>query len=188
MPDRPAAVWQAGRSETGDLLQTSAQIVGICLPDLRFLGQFVELLQQHGRLEMLHAEVAAAGKVAATLQCSPSTAAVMERITAVDELLAVAGDRAAFTGRKMLGVLEAEATQVGERAAHAAFVFCQPGLARVLDQDTENCHRQWAGMNASLKAGQTLGNYQEARIRNFHNTLDDYLQSEAKSGSGPGSV
>jgi len=48
-------------------------------------------------------------------------------------------------------------------------------LARVLDQDTENFHRQWAGMNASLKPGQTLGNYQEARIRNFHRTLDEYL-------------
>lgn len=48
-------------------------------------------------------------------------------------------------------------------------------LAFVLDQDTENFHRQWAGMNASFKAGQTLGNYQEVRIRNLHNTLDGYL-------------
>jgi phenylpropionate dioxygenase-like ring-hydroxylating dioxygenase large terminal subunit len=48
-------------------------------------------------------------------------------------------------------------------------------LARVLDQDTDNFHRQWAGMQASLKPGQTLGNYQEARIRRFHKTLDEYL-------------
>ena len=48
-------------------------------------------------------------------------------------------------------------------------------LAKVLDQDTENFYRQWAGMNASMKPGQTLANYQEVRIRNFHNTLDDYL-------------
>jgi hypothetical protein len=48
-------------------------------------------------------------------------------------------------------------------------------LGAVLDQDTENFHRQWAGMNASFKDGQTLGNYQEARIRNFHKTLDHYL-------------
>jgi phenylpropionate dioxygenase-like ring-hydroxylating dioxygenase large terminal subunit len=48
-------------------------------------------------------------------------------------------------------------------------------LAYVLDQDTENFRRQWAGMNASLKTGQTLGNYQEVRIRNFHNTLDEYM-------------
>ena len=51
-------------------------------------------------------------------------------------------------------------------------------LAHVLDQDTENFHRQWAGMNASIKGGQTLGNYQEVRIRNFHKTLDEYLSKE----------
>jgi phenylpropionate dioxygenase-like ring-hydroxylating dioxygenase large terminal subunit len=54
-------------------------------------------------------------------------------------------------------------------------------LARVLDQDTENFHRQWAGMQASLKQGQTLGNYQEARIRNLHNTLDTYLSQPSES-------
>ncbi len=48
-------------------------------------------------------------------------------------------------------------------------------LAFVLDQDTENFHRQWAGMNAAFKPGQTLANYQEARIRNFNLTLDTYL-------------
>jgi phenylpropionate dioxygenase-like ring-hydroxylating dioxygenase large terminal subunit len=51
------------------------------------------------------------------------------------------------------------------------------GLAGVLDQDTDNFKRQWAGMKASRKKGQTLGNYQEARIRHFHNTLDRYLGS-----------
>ena len=49
-------------------------------------------------------------------------------------------------------------------------------LAVVLDQDTENFARQSAGMKAALKPGQTLGNYQEARIRRFHMTLDEYLQ------------
>jgi phenylpropionate dioxygenase-like ring-hydroxylating dioxygenase large terminal subunit len=48
-------------------------------------------------------------------------------------------------------------------------------LGQVLDEDTENFHRQWAGMQASLKPGQTLGNYQEARIRRFHKTLLDHL-------------
>lgn len=54
-------------------------------------------------------------------------------------------------------------------------------LAHVLDQDTENFHRQWAGMKASQKAGQTLGNYQEARIRRFHKTLLEYVGRQ-----GPG--
>ena len=50
-------------------------------------------------------------------------------------------------------------------------------LAAVLDQDTENFARQSAGMKAARKTGQTLGNYQEARIRRFHQTLDEYLKN-----------
>lgn len=48
-------------------------------------------------------------------------------------------------------------------------------LAAVLDEDTDNFKRQSAGMKASLKPGQTLGNYQEVRIRHFHKVLDEYL-------------
>jgi hypothetical protein len=58
--------------------------------------------------------------------------------------------------------------------------FAATGLAYVLDQDTENFKRQRAGMKASLKPGQTLGNYQEARIRRLHLTLDDYLTAPAR--------
>lgn len=50
-----------------------------------------------------------------------------------------------------------------------------PGLAFVLDQDTENLRRQCNGVKAAAKTGQTLGNYQEARIRRLHMTLDEYL-------------
>ena len=53
--------------------------------------------------------------------------------------------------------------------------FEATGLAFVLDQDTENFKRQRAGIKAAAKPGQTLGNYQEARIRAFHQTLDEYL-------------
>jgi phenylpropionate dioxygenase-like ring-hydroxylating dioxygenase large terminal subunit len=53
--------------------------------------------------------------------------------------------------------------------------FVATGLARVLDQDTENFQRQRAGLKASFKPGQTLGNYQEVRIRHFHKTLDERL-------------
>ncbi|MEM1434822.1 MAG: aromatic ring-hydroxylating dioxygenase subunit alpha [Pseudomonadota bacterium] len=48
-------------------------------------------------------------------------------------------------------------------------------LGFVLDQDTENFRRQRAGIKASRKGAQTLGNYQEARIRHLHQTLDEYL-------------
>ena len=54
--------------------------------------------------------------------------------------------------------------------------FAATGLAYVLDQDTENFKRQRAGIKASRKAGQTLGNYQESRIRRLHMTLDEYLR------------
>ena len=50
-----------------------------------------------------------------------------------------------------------------------------PGLAYVFDQDTNNLYRQRAGAKASVKGAQTLGNYQEARIRRLHMTLDKYL-------------
>ena len=46
----------------------------------------------------------------------------------------------------------------------------------MLDQDTENFHRQRAGIKAASKTGQTLGNYQEVRIRRLHKTLDEYLE------------
>ncbi len=48
-------------------------------------------------------------------------------------------------------------------------------LSYVLDQDTDNFKRQWRGIRASRKGKQTLGNYQESRIRHFHRTLDTYL-------------
>lgn len=50
-------------------------------------------------------------------------------------------------------------------------------LAMVLDQDTENFKLQSRGIKASRKAGQTLGNYQEIRIRHLHKTVDEYLAS-----------
>ena len=53
--------------------------------------------------------------------------------------------------------------------------FAGNRLAAVFDQDTDNFQRQWAGIKAAYKTGATLGNYQEARIRHFHNTLDRYM-------------
>ncbi len=52
-----------------------------------------------------------------------------------------------------------------------------PGLAVVFDQDTANLRRQRDGAYASVKGTETLGNYQESRIRRFHMTLDQYLDS-----------
>ena len=48
-------------------------------------------------------------------------------------------------------------------------------LAEILDQDTDNLGMQRDGAKASKKGAQSLGNYQEARIRRLHMTLEEYL-------------
>ena len=49
------------------------------------------------------------------------------------------------------------------------------GLATIYDQDTGNLQGQQRGFKSSTKPGQTLGNYQEIRIRLLHRTIDKYL-------------
>ena len=51
------------------------------------------------------------------------------------------------------------------------------GLANVFDQDGANLPQVQKGMKASKKGTVTLGNYQEVRIRHFHQTLDKYLNA-----------
>jgi phenylpropionate dioxygenase-like ring-hydroxylating dioxygenase large terminal subunit len=51
------------------------------------------------------------------------------------------------------------------------------GLAHIFDQDGANLPRVQRGMKASRKKTITLGNYQEVRIRHFHQTLDKYLNA-----------
>ncbi|NET16774.1 MAG: aromatic ring-hydroxylating dioxygenase subunit alpha, partial [Okeania sp. SIO1H6] len=48
-------------------------------------------------------------------------------------------------------------------------------LGPVLDQDISNLLQLQKGLKASAKPGITLGNYQESRIRHFHQVLDKYL-------------
>ena len=51
------------------------------------------------------------------------------------------------------------------------------GLGRVFDQDFSNLKMVQKGMK-SLKSGEVvLGNYQEIRIRHFHQTLDKYINA-----------
>ncbi len=56
-----------------------------------------------------------------------------------------------------------------------------PGLATIYDQDTGNLIAQQRGFKSSVKAGETLGNYQEIRVRHLHRTLDKYLNREQVS-------
>ncbi len=51
------------------------------------------------------------------------------------------------------------------------------GLARVFEQDGANLPQVQKGMLASKKGTITLSNYQEVRIRHFHQTLDKYLNA-----------
>jgi len=51
------------------------------------------------------------------------------------------------------------------------------GLARVFDQAGSNLPQVQKGMKASKKGTITLANYQEVRIRHFHQTLDKYLNA-----------
>jgi len=72
----------------------------------------------------------------------------------------------------------AEVIKLGMDDAYATVPeFVATGLAMVLDQDTENFYRQRAGIKASIKGTQTLGNYQEVRVRKLHMTLDEYLEA-----------
>ena len=52
------------------------------------------------------------------------------------------------------------------------------GLGAIFEQDTSNLHRVQKGLRASPKKTVTLGEYQEARIRHFHQTIERYLAVE----------
>lgn len=71
-----------------------------------------------------------------------------------------------------------EMFMVGEDESYDIVPGMDPYLAHVYDQDTANLRAQQQGFKASKKSGETLGNYQEVRIRHFHRTLDRYLQRD----------
>ena len=51
-------------------------------------------------------------------------------------------------------------------------------LGQVYDEDTGNLQMQQEGFKTSRKRGLTLGNYQEARIRRVHMTLDEFMADD----------
>ena len=50
-------------------------------------------------------------------------------------------------------------------------------LGRVYDQDTANLAAQTRGFKSSFKNGQTLGNYQEIRVRHLQQRVKTYLEA-----------
>jgi phenylpropionate dioxygenase-like ring-hydroxylating dioxygenase large terminal subunit len=67
--------------------------------------------------------------------------------------------------------------QIDIKTSYTAVEGLNPLLGAVYDQDTMNLDMQQKGFRASRKSGQTLGNYQEIRIRRIHKTLDGYLNA-----------
>ena len=58
-------------------------------------------------------------------------------------------------------------------------------LGRVFDEDAVNMGAQTRGFKASRKRGQTLGNYQEVRVRHLHLRVDDYLDRDSTNNPNP---
>jgi hypothetical protein len=50
-------------------------------------------------------------------------------------------------------------------------------LGRIFDQDGANLPQVQRGMKASKTGEAVLANYQEIRIRHFHQTIDKYLDA-----------
>ncbi len=73
---------------------------------------------------------------------------------------------------------DAEPVDISAEQSYREAGTLDPGLADVYDQDTGNLAAQQRGFKSSRKRGQTLGNYQEIRVRHLHHTLDRYLAGE----------
>jgi phenylpropionate dioxygenase-like ring-hydroxylating dioxygenase large terminal subunit len=52
-------------------------------------------------------------------------------------------------------------------------------FAPFLNQDLSNVNRVQRGLHSATKTGVTLADYQEVRIRHFHQMLDDYINSDS---------
>jgi phenylpropionate dioxygenase-like ring-hydroxylating dioxygenase large terminal subunit len=65
-----------------------------------------------------------------------------------------------------------DAIHISEEQSYADAPGMNPGLGFVYDQDTNNLAMQYKGFLASAKKGETLGNYQEARVRHLHRAVD----------------
>jgi hypothetical protein len=66
-------------------------------------------------------------------------------------------------------------TLIGEGETFASCPMIGEALGQVLDQDVLNVEEVHRGLRASKTGEVQLGNYQEIRIRQFHQTADKYL-------------
>ena len=70
-----------------------------------------------------------------------------------------------------------EPVKIGVEESYKVVPGVSDFLGLIYDQDTGNLAMQQRGFKAARKGGQTLGNYQEVRIRRIHQTLDAYLSA-----------
>lgn len=78
---------------------------------------------------------------------------------------------------------EVETAEVQVLEDHQSFSEAEgmdPGFGHILDQDTDNLYAQQEGLEASAKAGLTLADYQEIRVRHFEQAIDRYMAMEPK--------
>ncbi len=68
-----------------------------------------------------------------------------------------------------------EPHRVREEESYSTVPGMDPAMGAVYDQDTDNLRAQQQGFRASRRGAETLGNYQEARIRHFQQVVDGYL-------------
>ena len=71
----------------------------------------------------------------------------------------------------------AEPVKIAVNESYTKVPGINPYLGQVYDQDTSNLKMQQEGFKTSRKTGETLGNYQEVRIRRVHKTLDQFLNA-----------
>lgn len=71
----------------------------------------------------------------------------------------------------------AEPVRVREEESYASVPGMDAAMGAVYDQDTDNLRSQQQGYRATRKRGQTLGNYQEVRIRHLNEVVDKYMRS-----------
>ncbi len=72
----------------------------------------------------------------------------------------------------------AEAQLLSDEQSFTAAEGMDPGFGKILDQDTDNLRAQQEGLEASAKAGLSLANYQEIRVRHFERAVDKYMAME----------
>ena len=80
----------------------------------------------------------------------------------------------------------AEVVHITEDQSYSTVPGFDAAFGAVYDQDTNNLRAQQQGFRAARKRGQTLGNYQEVRIRHFQRTLDKYLADPRQQGDADG--